>query len=334
MLSITSASMTSTFWSCSAVRTSPAPLVEPRGERGEMALGQLQPGRRGVAPVGDQPLGAVADGLVQVEARDRSGRTLGELVAEGHDDRRAGGRSRPAGWPRCRSRRDASPSGPGRSRPGPPSPPSARIISCASRRISRSISWRRLLTRSSSSAIEPASAGIVGGQHLHGPHGPLQPAGRVDPGRQAEAHHAGGQPRLVQAAGDLHQGLEPDHRRRGDAVQPVTDDDPVLVDQRDDVGHRRHRDQAQGPDQEVAEMGRGLLAVAEALADLPGELEGDPRAAEVAARIECCRAGEDGPARRRPAARHRSCGGRSRSARCPARVPAAPRPPPRSRNRP
>ena len=85
----TSASMCSTFWSCSGVSGGPAPLVEPLGEGREMALGQLQPGGRGVAAEGDQALGAVADRLVEVEARNRPRRALGELVAEGHDDGRA-----------------------------------------------------------------------------------------------------------------------------------------------------------------------------------------------------------------------------------------------------
>ena len=55
--------------------------------------------------------------------------------------------------------------------------------------------------------------------------------------------------------------------------------------ERHDVGHRGQRHQADRADQEVAEVGRGLLAVAEALADLPGELERHPRAAEVAAGV-------------------------------------------------
>ena len=130
-----------------------------------------------------------------------------------------------------------------------------------------------------------ASAGIVGREHLDGPHGPFEPAGRVDPGRQAEADHAGREPRLVEAAGHFHQGPQPDRGRPEDARQAVPDEDAVLAVERDDVGDRRQGDQAERPDQEVAEVGRGLLAVAEALADLPGELERDPRAAEVAAGV-------------------------------------------------
>ena len=52
-----------------------------------------------------------------------------------------------------------------------------------------------------------------------------------------------------------------------------------------DVRDRGHRHQAQGLNQEVAKMGRGLLAVAKALADLPGELERHSCAAEVAAGV-------------------------------------------------
>ena len=136
----------------------PAPLVEPLGEGREMALGQLQPGGGGVAAEGDQALGAVADRLVQVEARDRPRRALGELVAEGHDDRRpvVVSTSRLATMPITPGCQPLRPRTIARRSPRPPS---ARIISCASGTISRSISWRRLLTRSSSSAIAPGVPG-------------------------------------------------------------------------------------------------------------------------------------------------------------------------------
>ena len=49
------------------------------------------------------------------------------------------------------------------------------------------------------------------------------------------------------------------------------------------------RHQPHGTDQEVAQMRRGTLAVAEALADLPGQLEGDARPAEIAAGIGATR---------------------------------------------
>ena len=79
-----------------------AVLLEPLGEDGQVTAGELQAGGRLVAAEADQALGAGLDRLVEVEARDRPGRALAELVAQGHDDRRAGGRSRPGGWPRCR----------------------------------------------------------------------------------------------------------------------------------------------------------------------------------------------------------------------------------------
>src|SRR5208283_151257 len=67
----------------------PAALLEPLGEGRKMALGQLQPRRRGVPAETDQALGAIADRLVKVEAGHRPRRALGKLVAEGHDH----------GWP-------------------------------------------------------------------------------------------------------------------------------------------------------------------------------------------------------------------------------------------
>src|SRR5271157_2505211 len=64
-------------------------LLEPPCEDREMALGELQPRGRGVAAKGEKPLGAIANRLVKVEAWHRPRRALGELVAEGHDHRRA-----------------------------------------------------------------------------------------------------------------------------------------------------------------------------------------------------------------------------------------------------
>ena len=146
--------------------------------------------------------------------------------------------------------------------------------------------------------------GVVGRQHLDGPHRALEPAGGVDPGREAEADHPGRQLPLVQAA--RRPPSRPAARRVGSAAipaEPVADEDPVLADERDDVGDRRQRHQADRPDEEVAEVGRGLLAVAEALADLPGELERHPRAAEVGARVGAARRAAGGRSRRPRGAR-------------------------------
>ncbi len=65
----------------------------------------------------------------------------------------------------------------------------------------------------------------------------------------------------------------------------MANDDPILIRKRDDVGDGRKRDQTQGADQKVAKMRRRALAVAECLADLPRELERNPRAAKIAGGI-------------------------------------------------
>ncbi len=56
------------------------------------------------------------------------------------------------------------------------------------------------------------------------------------------------------------------------------------------------------PDQEVAQVRRGAFAVAEALADLPGQLERHARPAEVGAGVAAARRAAGGRSRRRPAA--------------------------------
>ena len=77
--------------------------------------------------------------------------------------------------------------------------------------------------------------------------------------------------------------LQPGARPRRDPGQAVPHHHPILVRERHHVGDRRQRDQSQGTDQEFAEVGRGPLAVAKALADLPGQLERDRRAAQIGA---------------------------------------------------
>ncbi len=59
----------------------------------------------------------------------------------------------------------------------------------------------------------------------------------------------------------------------------------VLSAQRHDVGHRADRGQSNGPHQEGAHLRGGFFAVAQPLANSPGELERDADAAQVAERI-------------------------------------------------
>ncbi len=67
----------STFCNCSGVRSCSAAFLEVRGERFESGPVELQPGGGLVAAEGDQARGAIADRLVQVEARRSSGPSPG-----------------------------------------------------------------------------------------------------------------------------------------------------------------------------------------------------------------------------------------------------------------
>ena len=169
-------------------------------------------------------------------------------------------------------------------------PPQASIIAWASSTIVCSTSCRCVLQRSSSSAISPCQRRVVGRQHLDGHHRALEPAGRVDPRGEAEPDDPRREPLLVEAA-----------RRPPAAHASPTVGSPAIPAspcrtrtrfssaERDDVGDGGQRHQADRPDQEIAEVGRGFLAVAEALADLPRQLERHAGAAEVAAGIAAAR---------------------------------------------
>ena len=126
---------------------------------------------------------------------------------------------------------------------------------------------------------------IVGREHLDRLHRAFEPAGGVDPGGELEADRPGVHLAMAHATGDREQGAEPQVRRVGEAGQAVSDEESVLAVDRHDVGDGRHRHQADRLDEEVAEVGRRLLAVAEPLADLPGQLERHAAAAKLAERI-------------------------------------------------
>ena len=72
----------------------------------------------------------------------------------------------------------------------------------------------------------------------------------------------------------------------------MADEDAVFVLEGDNVGHGGEGDEVHGLEEELSEVGRGAFAVAEGLADLPGELEGDAGAAEVGEGV--IRAGQPG----------------------------------------
>ncbi len=155
------------------------------------------------------------------------------------------------------------------------------------------------------------AASVVGREHLDGLHRPFEPAGGVDPGGEVEPDRPGVQ--LASCPGSRRPTARPGAPGWASSAQPgqaVADQDPVLAVDRHDVGDRGQRDQADRPDEEVAEVGRGFLAVAEALADLPGQLERHAAAAEFGERVERCRRAWDGPGRRPREGQCRSCGGR------------------------
>ena len=165
----------------------------------------------------------------------------------------------------------------------------ASIIARASSRICRSTSWRRVLQRSSSRAIcwaRVASSVVSISTAIMARSS--RPAALIrgaspKPTIPVVSRFLPRQPLTSISAAQPGRGLA------GDPGQAVPDHHAILVRERHHVGDRRQRDQAHGPDQEVAEVGRGALAVAEALADLPGQLERDARPAQIAARIGAAR---------------------------------------------
>ena len=92
----------STFCSCSGVRAARQWSSNRSAKSAKWPPGSFRPAAAAWPPKPIRPSEQALDRLVEVEARDRPGRALAELVAEGDDDRPAGGRSRPAGWRRCR----------------------------------------------------------------------------------------------------------------------------------------------------------------------------------------------------------------------------------------
>ena len=310
-----------------------AMLVEPFGEDGKVADGELQARGGLVAAEADQALGAGLDRLVEVEAGDRPRRALADLVAQGDDDRRpVVGLDQAAGHDPDDARVPALAPQDDRAAVAQPPLGGDHLVRLGDDRLLDLLPPRV-------AAVEllgdlAGQDGVVGREHLDGPHRALEPARRVDPGGQAEADVPRRQPLLAEAAGDLHQGPQADRRLGEDPGQPVPDEDPVLVAERDDVGDGRQRHQADRPDQEVAEVRRGLLAVAEALADLPRELERHAGAAEVAAGVAAPgQPGVDDHVGLGQVGADRVVVGHDRT-RGPAPAPAAPRGPPRSRNRP
>ena len=285
MPSGTSASIESTFCNSSAVRTDRQWCSNSAANDSKCGGLELQPGGGLVAAKGDQAGGARRDRLVQVEARDRAGRSLADSLAESDDDRRAvigidqaaGHDADDAGMPPRASEDDRAPIA------QPPLPADHRVrlghhraarppvASCCSDRAPR-----RARGATAVSPVVSISTAIIARSS--------RPAALIR-GASPNPTIPGRQPLLAQAAADLQKRLLTLRRAVEHPLETVPDEDPILVPERHDVGDRRQRHQADRLDQEVAEVGRRFLAVAEALADLPGDLERHAGAAEVGAGI-------------------------------------------------
>ena len=248
-----------------APRPAPRPSSRPGDDRVD-ALHRLE-------QVGRQNLGGVAldrgPEAVELIARRLSAqpRLGGRRSARGGRPRRAArraGQSRGCCAPSpCRARPPARPGSPGgggarrsarrrsRSRPGasPRWParrrcaPRARATwASASHRIRCSTARRSALTASSSRGDLPRPLRVLGEQQLEPRVGAAQPAGGVDPRRQAKAERAG-----VKRAGvgmrDAHQGPQSGLGGGRQLAQSFAHQAPVLAEQRHEVGDRGQRHQ-------------------------------------------------------------------------------------------
>ena len=115
---------------------------------------------------------------------------------------------------------------------------------------------------------------VVGEEELERHVGSPEPAGRVDPRREPEADGRRVDGCRVDAC-RAHQRLEAGTVRARERPQPAGGESAVLVDERDDVGDGRERDEVEHPRE------RGMI-VAE---QRPREGVDDPRPTEVGARV-------------------------------------------------
>ena len=136
---------------------------------------------------------------------------------------------------------------------------------------------------------EPAGLVLVlGEQQLERGARAAEPARRVDPRREPEPDGALVDPRRVDAR-DLHQRPEPRLLRACEGAEAGERERAVLVDERDDVGDRRERDQVEVPRQRLVARAEQRLA----------ELVDDARAAELRERIVGRPRGDDRAVRER-----------------------------------
>ena len=125
----------------------------------------------------------------------------------------------------------------------------------------------------------------LGRQQLDGHLRLAEPARRVEPRADREADVFAGERRFLVEAGHVLQRLEAGHGPMPQAVEPVPHEHAVLVHERHDVGHRAHRGEPHGPHQIVPHRLADALGFARPLAQRPGELKRDRRAAEAGERI-------------------------------------------------
>ena len=109
-----------------------------------------------------------------------------------------------------------------------------------------------------------------------------QSAGRVEPGRQTKRDVFTVELRLLMQLGQLQQPRDSRPATLPQALEAMLHIDPVLVEQRHDVGHRAERRIADRLEQHLPQPRRDLLGARGSRGDRPGQLEGHARAAEFA----------------------------------------------------
>ena len=262
-------------------------------------------GRRLVAAVRHQMLAAGGERFVQIEARhaaagadarlhaqrierDQNHRAvvlLGEPPGDDADHARDASRGR-----RARSRRAA-----GR---GVESP---SCLLAALRTLRSSVCrWSLSSWTNSASCIARCGDSVV--EQLDRQLGLPQPAGRVEPRADREGDVFAGERRLLVEARHVLERLEARHRAVPQAIQPVPHQHAILVHQRHDVGHRADRGEPDGPHQIIPHRLADALRFARPLAQRPGELQRDGRAAQTGERIRRRPATPDARSPRRAAA--------------------------------
>ena len=201
-------------------------------------------------------------------------------LAGDQDDGRCS--ARPGARRRSRSRPRATPRRRGRSRGGAQRSGHSSTCAIAARTIASSTAWRSRFSCSSSSARRrAASASSVSSSSSAASGWPSRPAALI---RGASRKPTA--PASTAAGIDVrpaHQRAQPRLLRRGQPPQPLDCERPVLVDERDDVGDRRERDDVEVA-REHAESSRAA----------PAELVHDAGAAELGERVVGRPRGNDG----------------------------------------